>query len=246
MSRLLASASTQYLQIDSAPSWSYGFTFACWFYLTTKSADQSLMWMGDKDAPDNFFRMQYDSVADEVALTARETGGTEGEAQTTIGGLSTATWYHVAGRYNSTSSRIVYIDAGNSGSNTDTITPVGIDRLTIGRMGDSTPKNELDGRIFVPAIWNIQLAFADIQALANGAWPHEVRGDQLISYYPLFGHTSPEVDWTAGQRHLTLFGGTIARAANPPQFALPTGPMSFLEPEVQVIGPFPTFKPQVS
>jgi len=72
-----------------------------------------------------------------------------------------------------------------------------------------------DGRGAEAAIWKEALSAKEVAALAAGANPQFVRPVELRFYAPLFGLHSPELDWSAGKRPMTL-NNSPAAAAHPP------------------------------
>jgi hypothetical protein len=98
------------------------------------------------------------------------------------------TWYHGAGVFESASSRLVYIDGSNSSaanSNGNSITPSGVNSVTMGARYGPTLAGFMNGRLAEVGIWNVALTAAEIASLAKGMTCDKVRPQSLVFYAPL-------------------------------------------------------------
>ena len=211
MARLFDDASTEYMEKDAAPVTAYPLTMACWFYSDDAAADQGLMSIIDKDAPDQWLAALHARggiAGDPVRASVR--AGTQVNVVTTTG-YSVNTWHHACGVFASTTSRDVFIDGDSKGSNTTSSSPSGVDRISVGRQGDSTPGNYMSGRIAEAAVWNVALNDFEIALLATpGITPNRIRPDNLRGYWPVWGLHSPEIDLSGQGNSLTVNGATRA------------------------------------
>ena len=207
MARVFTTASSHYLENStSAPVTAVPLTMACWFKTTTIAAGtHALVWIGDKDVSDQWFRLRRGTA--NMDACARDSG-TE-RISNGPGGLTTNTWYHAAGTYTSTTERLAYINGVAGITNTTACTPAGADRISIGRIGRSVPADYLDGTVAEVGVWNVVLTAGEIMSLAKGTPPSMVRPSSLVFYSPLWGDTA-EADLTTGGRDLTVTGAAVA------------------------------------
>jgi len=178
--------------------------------------------------------MFYD-VHDGVALSGM-TGST----------IIADTWYHVAMVCRSGSDREGYLDGVTDATSTVTRDMDLIDQNEAG-VGGPPPSAtiEWDGDIDEFAIWDVDLAVWEIEALAAGANPLTVRPGNLVASVPLRGD-SPEFDnvragtWTvSGATHVPI-GAPIILTQRPsvavPAVVPDVAPFPFVSP-VRVIAP---------
>jgi len=214
MAREFVAANLDRLELDSAPVTAYPFTFACWVRPDRNTAQETLIYIGDKDV-DNFhswqLRINGDVAGDPFRFRTVAGGGSNSASTTT--GFSIDTWHHACGVATSGTLRAVFIDGGSKGTITTSATPAGSDRISVGREGDSIPANYFDGRIAEVTIWNVALSDAEVAALASRVSQIRVRPQSIVFYAPLFGVGSPEPDYTSGVRHLTVTGAVLANHA---------------------------------
>ena len=187
MARDFDNGSSEYLEIDSAPVTAAPLTIAAWGNVDETWQSGVIASLVDASSGDNWFlvRTKYQSGPGEYTCNvyARSSDGLpEVDSTTTfaIGG-----WHHLCGVFASASSRSAYLDGGAKATITDTITPSGIDRTSIGRIGDSTPAGYFEGKIAEVGIWNAALTDAEVAILAKGYSPLLVRPQSLVFYAPL-------------------------------------------------------------
>lgn len=199
--------STEYL---TNASWSgvvsMPLTIAGWFYSDSATARQTICAIVDTATTTNLFMLEADGgAAGDPIKASQAAGGTVNSASTSTG-YSTGVWTHAAAVFATTTSRTAYINGGSSGTSTSTRNnPSGLDSVSIGRLGYSTPINYLNGRTAEVGVWNAELTATEIATLAKGVSPLLVRADALVSYWPIVGRTSPEID-LMGAHPLTLTG----------------------------------------
>jgi hypothetical protein len=98
------------------------------------------------------------------------------------------TWYHVAGVYESATSRKAYINGSNDSAandNLNSITPSGVNLLTIGSRFNITIGSYFPGDMAEIGIWNVALTAAEVVSLAKGMTCDKVRPQNLVFYAPL-------------------------------------------------------------
>lgn len=103
------------------------------------------------------------------------------------GSFTAATWHHYCTKQASTTSRDMFRDGGNKGSNTTTQAAQAIERLTLGVGLETTglPGLFFSGRLAEAAIWSVALDDAEIASLAKGFTPTRIRPQSLVFYAPL-------------------------------------------------------------
>jgi hypothetical protein len=188
---------------------------ACWFVEATLGTDQVLVSIGASANDVNRHNLSLASGSNTVvAFTAGS--GSNGSAFTTAS-IAANTWLHAAAVFTSATARAAYLGGGNKGVNATNLTPAGLDQVRVGVRSGATPgTGYLDGLVAEAAIWSDALTDADIAALASRAvTPRDVRRDALVGYWPLFGQSAPEPDFTVGGRALTLVAGPT-RGDHPP------------------------------
>jgi len=212
MARKFDDASSEYLERDSAPLTAYPFTMGCWFNSNDDKVDQTLIFLGDKDAPDEWWRIvaEGSGAGDPIRLLTRAGGGEENAASST--GYTVNTWHHACGRGVSATDRSAFIDGGSKGNDTVSLTPSNIDRVSIGRIGDISPDEFMSGSIAEAAIWNVALSDAEIAALGKGAHPFQFQPISIVSYWSLVRDDG--IDWVGGF-DLTAFN-TPTISTHPP------------------------------
>lgn len=98
------------------------------------------------------------------------------------------TWYHVAGVYESATIRRAFIDGSNDSAGNDngnSITPSGVNLLTIGARYNTVIGSYFPGDMAEVGIWNVALTNAEIASLAKGMTCDKIRPQSLVFYAPL-------------------------------------------------------------
>ena len=221
MARLFDDASSEYGTADSPPVTAVPFTIASWFKTDIDNANQAMVAIADSSVAQHWLRLGLSNTG-VVQANARD-GGTNERASATAG-YSTGTWGHACGVFASTTSRTVYFNGGNSATNTNSVTPAGIDRMAVGTAANSLYGTTLfmSGDLGEVGIWDVALSATDVALLAKGFAPPMVRPASLVWYAPLIGRTSPEIELISGNK-LTLINSP---AASPhPPILYPSFPM---------------------
>lgn len=180
-------ASSKYLRIASAAVTSAPLTMACWFYPVDFTNFQILMSINNSGASFNNFRFDYagNTGGNPVAAVAWDgTGASGGTSTAGAGGVSA--WHHAVAVYASSTSRTAYFNGGNSGTDTNSRTPSGLNDTEIGsyRFGSGAPEAFFDGYMAEVAIWSAALDAAEVAALAKGFSPALIRPTSLVYYIP--------------------------------------------------------------
>lgn len=206
MSIAFASASSQYLSVNSVPATAPPVTFAAWVNLTTTGATHPILGLVSGTSADNRFLMQVSSGNQLVAQTRDTTNATS----TTTGTLSADTWAHCGAVFAATNSRTAYLNGTAATTDTNTRTPSAPTDIYIARAATVYG----NCRIGEAAMWNVALGAADMTALSKGASPLLVRPDALIFYAPMLDQATPSVDRRGG-RSLTWNASPTVYGPNP-------------------------------
>jgi len=210
MARLFDDASSEYLEVDTAPTLGSAYTLSCWAYVDNMAA-AGILWGMFDSAGDNIHRTWLDPLgtSDRARFLVQDAGGTATCESTTS--MSVNTWHHVCGVTRSATDKSVFLDAGGEGTAINNIAINQPNRVSIGRLGDSTPGNYASGRLAECAAWNVDLSDAEIASLAEGISPLTIRPANLIFYAPLIRDEDHDV---VGGRILTPFNTpTVAEHA---------------------------------
>ena len=216
MSRRFLRADGDYLEITSALVSTPPFTMACWFTLDDLTLSTDLMAIAT-DASNN---QQHALIADGAVagdFVVAFTQTTSSVKAKTTTGITQGQWHHACGVWAAATDRRAFIDGGSKGTNTTNRSPSGMNRTQIGQSENNT--NRHSGLIAEAAIWNVALTDGEVATLAAGISPLRVRPSALVGYWPLFGTSSPENDYSGKNNDMTL-------VATPTQDRhAPVGPM---------------------
>lgn len=239
MARNLIPGSTQYLINSSAVRTGSPLTMVAWVYPTNVSASRTVVSLADASITTDWYWL-FINATDAVPVF-RVNDGPADDLAFTSAAATLNQWNHVAATEIATNSRAIWLNGGNKGTNTTTITPSGIDRTGIGILARSLLDLPGDGRVAEVAIYNVALTDSEVAQLALGYSPLLVRSESLAAYWPCVGRYSPEID-LVGNFPMTLTNGPSA-ADHPPGIIYPSN-LAQLEGTqlAEVIkGPFPSF-----
>lgn len=218
MPRLFDDASSEFMEKDVAPITAAPFAMMCSVRSNDSSTIQGAMFLGDKDvASERWILLLW---SDGKVRFGAHDGGAVDYAITTAS-WSQDTWHHITGVEASTTSRSVYLDGANKVSETTSTTPSGADRISIGRLGDSTPSAHMSGDIADALLLNVEPTDAEITNINNGFLPRRIRPKNVKGYWPILGVASPETDWSFEDNDLTLTGTAKSTGDAPPQMLHP-------------------------
>lgn len=130
----------------------------------------------------------------------------------TATGFSANVWTHGAAVFESATSRIAYINGGNSGTNATSKTPTGVTDTVIGAFNAGAAYNHTAVKIAEVGIWDVALTAEEVAALADGVSPLLIRPANLVKYVPILGTASPERDFMGGEWTVT----NTSQVAHPP------------------------------
>jgi hypothetical protein len=195
MARLFDAAHTEFFELDSAPLTTYPISMACWFWADTITVNYTLMGLFDASAFNQFLLLQASGFvgSDPVRAVTNSTAGGFQSANTS-GGFSSGAWHHAGAVFDSSSVMAAYLDGANKGTGNPGGTPTGIDRVSLGHSGDSSPGAELAGRLGMPALWSTALSDANMVSLAAGVHPTSIEPGSLAAVWSLGACGETEID----------------------------------------------------
>jgi hypothetical protein len=190
---------TQYLSRTSAVVTGYPVTMACWANVDNLTARHGLMQL--RRSADGFsdIVLVADGASADKILAAVEVPP-EGYDAATTAAFTANTWFHAAGVFASDTSRSAFLNGGSKGTDTMSLVLETLNATQIGQWNynDGVQLNYTNGRIAEAAIWNVALTDAEVSLLALGYSPLFVRPGSLVSYWPIIGRYSPEIDVVGG------------------------------------------------
>ena len=210
MARDFTAVSSDKLSVNVAVRTAYPLSLSIWFNSDDVTGTYALMDIADTavDDDDWLLLIQGGVAGDPVDFNTRQLGTSDAARTTT--GYTAGTWFHALGTGASSTSRACYLNGGGKGTATTDLTPASLDRTAIGirsRAGDSL---RLAGLAAECAIYSVALSDAEALMLANGLHPYSIQAGNLAGYWPVYGHASPEVDWSGGGNNMTVAGTTVA------------------------------------
>ena len=160
---------------------SYPLTINCWFYPTVDGiGSMSLVELVENTAS-NYHLLQVNSNTN----TVRYGTGTPFFA-TSSASYTTNTWNMATAVGTSATSRTVYLNAANSGTNTTSRVITTPNRVCMGfarSFGSDTPSYE--GYLAEVAIWNVTLTTDELSSLYTGTKANQIRPQNLKFYIPI-------------------------------------------------------------
>jgi len=191
-------------------------TMACNMRMTSNAATGTHISIGVNGGVDRFQLFTDPSptggrlacFAVQGALTSENRKGYAGGSIGSPPALNT--WYHVAGVYESATSRKAYINGSNDSAandNSNSVTPSGVNLLTIGGRFNTTIGSYFPGDIAEVGIGNAALTAAEVASLANGMTCDKIRPQSLVFYAPLVRDL---IDAKGGRTITNNNGATVA------------------------------------
>jgi hypothetical protein len=211
MAYQFTAASSQYLSVASAPVTSTPLTLACWVYKTNVSDSNSgFISITNSLGASSSFNLNHNITNNTIRASVQQAGGAAQVAISTSG-LTNNTWAHACGVFESSTSRIVYCNGGNSGTNTGSSVPESLNRILIGANWFGALQNYANAIIAEVGIWSAALTADEIASLAKGMTCDKVRPQSLVFYAPLVRDL---IDAKGG---LTITNNNTATVANHPR-----------------------------
>jgi hypothetical protein len=173
---------------------SYPLTINCWFYPTYSGSGAGNLVELVENTASNFHQLRINYSTNTVQYGT----GTPIFA-TSSASYTTNTWNMATAVGTSATSRTVYLNAANSGTQTTSRTITTPDRVCIGfaRSGGSdTPT--MEGYVAEVAIWNVTLTTDELTSLYKGTKADQIRPQNLKFYMPLVRNIYDETASTTG------------------------------------------------
>ena len=203
--------SNQYLNVASAPVTAAPVTMSCWFNSLSIAQTQALIVIENAAGNRRYALQILGAVAGDPVQFGATSGGTTGMALSSIG-YTANTWNHACGIEINSASRIVYLNGGNTGTNTTAKNVIDLVELKIGAANSSgTIVNHMNGLIAEVGIWNAELTAEEVASLSKGMACNKIRPQSLVFYAPLIRDLQDVRDG------LTLTNNNGATAANHPR-----------------------------
>jgi len=208
MSRCFEKSNDDYIEVGNIPALNLTgkeITVVAWIMLeSTVSEGKILAKWADAGAK---FQYLLSTNSGDKCQFAIFNGGTKIAVGTSA--LLVGVWYHLAGTYDGSNVKIycngtLEDSTPETGNIASTTAPV---RIGAGSGGLGT-ENPFDGEIGHTAIWDKPLTAGEVESLANGINPLNIRGESILFYAPLNGQ-DPEYDLIGGL-DLTVNGATVA------------------------------------
>ena len=205
----------QSMQTATSPVSATPLTMACWFNSDSASAVQTPIKIrvpgGGPSGGYMVIFLRGDLSGDPIQVGI-QIGGNAPVVQSSTSGYSTNTWNHACAIFTNNTSRTIYLNGGNSATNTNniSITPGEI-RIGASVDGNNNLLQYMDGRLAEVGIWNIALTAAEVASLAKGMTCDKVRPQSLVFYAPLVRDL---IDYKGG---LTITNNNTATVANHPR-----------------------------
>ena len=220
--RKFVAGSTQYLEIDSAPVTGVPFSTFLRFNTEDLTNVQAAFFLGDLDVTADYFAIMLrgDVAGDPVYCTTRSAAAGSVNAVTTTGFMS-GRWHSVLAVQATTALRWVTLDGEGYGEETTTVTPtIDTPRISIGRLGDSTPSDYASSIFAQVCLWNVALSRAEGSRMAAGEHPSTIRPESIVALWDFEG-TEKEKNvqlWRPLNYILTNTNGSVPVTCVPPKF----------------------------
>jgi len=176
-------ATTSYSDITALGSFfSYPLTINCWFYPTYSGSGAGHLVELVQNTATNFHQLRINYSTNTVQY------GTATPFFATSSASYTAnTWNMATAVGTSITSRTVYLNAANSGTQTTSRTITTPDRVCIGfaRSGGNNGDPSYEGYLAEVAIWNETLTTDELSSLYKGTKASQIRPQNLKFYMPL-------------------------------------------------------------
>ena len=163
---LLASASSQYAEIDSNLSiTAYPFTIEAWVK-TTATAEGVVGSFVVNTTNNQMFALRVSASG--IAYTfARNTSGVLAESTTAV---NDGNWHHIVAVFAASNDRIIYVDGAAEDTHAANVTLPAINRFSIGRLGDTSPGAYFNGTVDEVAVYDTALSASTILAHYNAGF----------------------------------------------------------------------------
>lgn len=179
------------------------YTLTAWVYRTgTPSSDHARIISKANGSGSDDYHLGINADND-ISARVRTDSGTTTVSGGVSAGIALNTWDHCLCLWDGTTIR-TYVNANEKKNDTNTGTILNTsEALGVGGHVASTTRR-LEGRVADAAIYAVALNTDEISMLAAGISPLRVRPSDLRGYWPIYGNSDPEPDFSGGGHNLTL------------------------------------------
>lgn len=176
-----------YLNAGTVPFTTYPFSISFW-HKTWASSSAVTWWCGEGNAGQ--WRAFYGGGST-TSVSALAVQNNDFKTAGSTKGYTQDKWYLYTAVYESSTSRAVYIDGGNKGTNTASSSPTGVNEFYIGCERSSASRgNFTTGNFADIRIWNRALNDGEVSQLYHDSVRSFDRMNNSITYM-FFGYTAP-------------------------------------------------------
>ena len=205
MASLFDNGNTEWIKDDATGILGYPLSMSAQIY-PDESTDNTIIAIVDTAGADDWLAVLFMNDTENIQSYSKR--GTSQRSQTSTA-TSINTWSVATGVWASTASRISYLNGGGKNEEATTLVPVGIDRLAVGALADSTVALYFSGRIAEIGVWNVALSDADAAILGKFYSPLFVKPQNLVHYWRLINGNLVDV----------IGGVTLVTGGNAPDVA---------------------------
>lgn len=207
MSRRFVSTSSQYATLANAV-WSNTFpvTISIWAYPDSLGNRIAFGLQDTLQSGARSVRLQQRTATDILRAEHRDGVATPAQAVST-GTYNLSAWNSFAGVFSNNASRTVYLNGGNSSTDTASVpNAMATNKVSIGVLESSgAPTAFFNGRLGHGAIHDAALNPDEMGAIGKGINPFRVRTSNVLAYWPLgHGSTEPNLAKQGGTLNMTL------------------------------------------
>ena len=156
----LTANNTNLLQLEPVSLTGYPFTLTGWFRLGSPTSLVLLMQIRNT-AGSAYYSLAFFSVLNNAACILSKSTSSAVNIVPSTASMASDTWHHLAGVFESSASRKIYLDGGNMGSSN---VVVDFDEIEVLWLGNSIASTTAD--FAKVAIWDRALSEKEVQALA--------------------------------------------------------------------------------
>lgn len=187
MARFFDDGSSESLTVNSTPVTATPLTLSCWINPDDLGDIFEMgMTVIDASASYSFFGIGIHGweAGNPVVFTADGDEGAD-NLLTSTGIGATNVWHHACGVSAAIDDRRVYLDGGGKNTSAVTMTPSGLDRISIGAAEGGGTASVFSGAVAEVSAWNVALTDAEVAVLGAGYSPLFIRPQSLVLYAPL-------------------------------------------------------------
>jgi hypothetical protein len=209
MARVFDDGSNQYMDVSSTPVTAVPISISCWWNSDDDNLWQCAVCIAQNGSNDYHSLWLSDTL--QVYAISRDTGNNVGALSTAVGTINT--WHHGLAVFSSAALRVAYLDGGNKGEQTTSVTPAGLDEVAIARY--RSPGQYYSGALAEVGVWDVALSDDDALALYQGVPAWEIKPEHLVGLWLPFGDRTDR-DYSGRGYHMAATNGPTW-TADPPQ-----------------------------